>query len=129
VSDDEQAIRDLVAAWLDASGRGAVADVLPLMAEDAVFLGPGRPPMRGRAAFAAAFHVMAACGQRVEARGDIQEILIAGDFAMCWNNLTMTVTAASGASVQMAGPALSVLRKGADGAWVIIRDANMVTPV
>jgi hypothetical protein len=51
---DEQAIRDLVAAWMSASAAGDHERVLGLMADDVVFLVPGRPPIRGKAAFAAA---------------------------------------------------------------------------
>jgi len=50
----EQAIRSLVATWLEAPSRGDLERVLELMADDVVFLGPARPPMRGREAFAAA---------------------------------------------------------------------------
>ena len=33
-----------------------------------------------------------------------------------------------GEPTRMSGPALSILRRKADGQWVIHRDANMVTP-
>jgi len=46
VHDDEQAIRELVATWLRASGAGDTETVLGLMAEDVVFLVPGHPPLR-----------------------------------------------------------------------------------
>ena len=50
---DEQAIRDVISNWLRATAAGDVDAILPLMAEDVVFLRPGQPPMRGREAFAA----------------------------------------------------------------------------
>ena len=124
---DEQAIRDLVATWMDASMRGDLPTVLSLMAEDVVFLVAGQSPMRGREAFAAASQGMAASGMKIEGRSDIQEIQTVGDFAYCWNHLTITVTLPSGEPMRRSGPALSILRKGADGKWVIVRDANMVT--
>ena len=43
---EEDAIRDLVATWLRASKIGDSKTVLSLMAEDAVFLQAGQPPMR-----------------------------------------------------------------------------------
>ncbi len=49
---DEEAIRQLIAAWLSASKAGDTEKVLSLMADDVVFLVPGRPPMRGKSAFA-----------------------------------------------------------------------------
>jgi uncharacterized protein (TIGR02246 family) len=70
---DEQAIRALVATWMQATAAGDLPRVLELMADDVVFLGPGRPPMRGRDAFAAA--TRAVLGQsRIESTADTQEI-------------------------------------------------------
>lgn len=53
MQDDEQEIRELVSTWMVASKAGDVKRVLPLMADDVVFLVPGRPIMR-KADFAAA---------------------------------------------------------------------------
>jgi ketosteroid isomerase-like protein len=106
---DEQAIRSLIATWMEASGRGDLGRVLELMAEDVVFLGPGRPPMRGREAF-------------------VQEVRVFGDWAYTWAQLTVTIhPAAGGAPTRLEGPSLSVLRR-TGGRWVIFRDANMITP-
>lgn len=129
MNQDEQAIRALVATWMEASARGDLPRVLELMAEDVVFLGPGRPPMRGREGFAAASRAMK--GEReVTGTAEIQEVRVFGDWAYCWNQLTLDVRpAGGGASVRMRGPALSVLHREPDGKWVIFRDANMVSPV
>lgn len=125
---DEQAIRSLVATWLQATAAGDLPRVLELMVDDVVFLGPGRPPMRGKDGFAAAARAME--GQtRVEGTADIQEIRVFGDWAYCWNHLTLTVhPVGGGAPTHLTGPVLSVLRKRANGGWVIFRDANMVGP-
>lgn len=53
--DGKQAIRNLVAAWLDAVAAGDLPKLLGLRAEGVVFLVPGQPPMCGRDAFAVAF--------------------------------------------------------------------------
>lgn len=42
---DEAKIRHLVATWMAATRAGDVATVMGLMADDVVFLMPGRPPM------------------------------------------------------------------------------------
>jgi uncharacterized protein (TIGR02246 family) len=98
------------------------------MADDVVFLGAGRPPMRGKEAFAAATRAMEDKG-RVEGKAEIQEIRVFGDWAYCWNQLTVTVHAAGGgAPSRMTGPALSIWRKTEKGRWVIFRDANMLAP-
>jgi uncharacterized protein (TIGR02246 family) len=125
---DEQAIRSLVETWLEATAAGDVPKVLELMDDDVVFLGPGRPPMRGKDSFAAASRAVEG-RMRVDGTADIQEIRVFGDWAYCWNHLTLTMHPVDGgAPTHLSGPALSVLRKKADGNWVISRDANMVAP-
>ena len=122
---DEQAIRDLIATWLAASKSHDSGKVLSLMAEDAVFLQPGQPPMRGRAGFAAAQKGLA--DVEIDASADIREIKVFGDWAYCWNYLTVVVTPRkAGAAVKRAGNVLSILQKQ-NGHWVIVRDANMLT--
>ncbi len=123
---DEQAIRDLISAWLSASKAGDRDTVLGLMSEDVAFLLPGQTPMRGRAAFAAAQEGMA--GVRIDALADIREIKVFGDWAYCWNCLTVTVTPPEGTPVKRAGDVLSILRKE-DGRWMIFRDANLLAAV
>jgi uncharacterized protein (TIGR02246 family) len=124
---DEQAIRTLVATWLQATAARDLDRVLALMDDDVVFLGPGRPSMR-KDGFAAAARAREQ-QSRVEGSADIQEIRVFGDWAFCWNELTVTVRPpGSGEPVRMSGPALSILRRKADGEWVIHRDANMVSP-
>ena len=126
---DEQSIRALVKTWIDASAAGDLDRVLELMAEDVIFIGPGRPPMRGRDGFAAASRASEG-RSRVEGRSEIQEVRVFGDWAYCWNQLALTVHPANGGTpAHLAGPALSILRKNADGRWMIFRDANMVAPV
>ena len=123
---DEQAIRDLIATWLSASKAGDNEKVLSLMAEDVVFLLPGQAPMRGRSGFAAA---QKGLGQfDIDATSDIQEIRILGDWAYCWNHLTVVITPRNGdAPVKRAGNVLSILPQSKTGHWVIARDANMLT--
>ena len=124
---DEQAVRDLVHEWLRASQAGDTQSVLELMAENVVFLQPGQPPMRGRAAFREAQASHAALN--IEAKSDIQEVRVCGNFAWCWNYLTVSITPKSGGNtVTRAGHVLSVLHKQA-GRWVILRDANLLTRV
>jgi uncharacterized protein (TIGR02246 family) len=124
---DKQKIREVIATWMRASAEGDIDRVLSLMAEDVVFLLPGQPPMRGRDTFAAALRSVV--GQvRIEGKPDIQEIHVAGNFAFCWNELSMTVTPlAGGPAKRRAGPVLSIFRREPDGRWVLFRDANMLT--
>lgn len=127
MSTDEQAIRDVVASWHRATAAGDVDAVLALMAEDVVFLVAGRPPMRGRGSFASALRGL--FGQhRIESTSEVQDIEASGSLAYCWSHLTVRVVPmAGGAASVRSGSALSIFRKQADGAWVVARDANMLS--
>ena len=121
---DEDAIRQLVTTWLDASRAGDTDKVLSLMTDDVVFLTPGHPPMRGKAAFAASQAALKSFD--IEARSEIEEIKILGDWAWIWTRLTVSMTPKGGGPpVERAGNTLSILNNRA-GAWMIARDANML---
>ena len=108
------------------AAAGDVSQLRALMAEDVVFLRPGQPPMRGRDAFTTSFE-SALHRVRLEATSEIQEIHVIGDWAYCWNRLTVTMTPLNGESAtRYAGYTLTVFRKMNDG-WVLYRDANMLT--
>jgi uncharacterized protein (TIGR02246 family) len=126
MSDDEKAIRTLIDTWFEATAANDLARVLQLMDDEVVFLTPGRPPMR-KEMFAAASRTMEH-KVRFDGRADVQEIRVFGDWAYLWNQLTVTVHPSDGGpTVRRSGPVLSVLRKKADGRWVMFRDANMLT--
>jgi uncharacterized protein (TIGR02246 family) len=127
VQNDEQAIRQLVATWLDASKAGDTDRVLSLMADDVVFLTPGQPPMRGKSAFAAGQSALE--DFEIDATSEIQEIKVLGEWAYLWSTLSVVVTPRNGgAPVRRVGNTLSILQKRG-GAWVIVRDANMLAVV
>ena len=123
MTDDERAIRDLVATWMKASAAGDLPAVLDLMTDDVVFMVPGREPF-GKEAFAAMSKGMGAV--RMEGRSDIREIQMLGDVAYIRNHIEMTMTPPGGATVRRAGYTLSILRKQ-DGKWRLARDANLLT--
>ena len=124
---DKEKIQEVVTTWIHATAEGDLETVLSLIAEDAVFLLSDQPPMRGQEAFAGALR--SALEQvRIEGKPDIQEIHVAGDYAFCWNQLSLTLTPLQGGSTQRrAGPTLSVFRKEPDGRWILFRDANMLS--
>jgi len=127
MTNDEQQIRDLVTEWQSAVAAGDLSRLLPLMAEDVVFLVAEHPPMRGRDAFATAFR--AGLGQiRIQSTSKIEEIQVAGNLAYLCNYLEVTVTPLQGGSpTRRSGYTLTLLRKEPDGRWVLFRDANMLT--
>jgi uncharacterized protein (TIGR02246 family) len=78
MSDDERAIRELIAKWMAASQAGDTETVLGLMTDDVVFMVPGQEPF-GKQAFQAASAGMA--GARIEGKSDIRELKVLGDWA------------------------------------------------
>lgn len=126
MSDDERAIRELVDRWLAASKAGDLATVLTLMADDAVFMVPGREPF-GKAEFAAGFEQHR--GVRIDASSDIRELRVLDDWAWLRNRLRVTMTPRDGgATATHAGWVLTILRREPDGRWVLARDANLLAP-
>lgn len=127
MQNDEQSIRELIATWHRATAAGELPHVLRLMAEDVVFLTSGQPPMRGREAFAVGFQLILQ-HHRIESSSEVEEIKVTGDWAYCWSHLRVTVTPRQGGPPKRrAGSALTILHKQSGGAWVVYRDANMLT--
>jgi len=126
VNADEQAIRNLVAQWHRATAAGDVEAVLRLMAEDAVFLVAGQAPMKGRSAFEKGLRSLLA-SHDIQSTGEVQEVETSGDLAYCWTVLNVRITPkVGGKPVVRSGSALSILRRHADGRWLVIRDANLL---
>lgn len=129
MNSDEDQIRELVSTWIAATRCGDVDTVLGLMTDDAVFLTPGREPMR-KADFAAAAQAQAGgTAPQIDGSSDIQEIRVLGDWAYLWSRLRVIVTPPDGTdSVERAGHTLTILRRE-NGQWRLARDANMLAPV
>ncbi len=123
---DHAAIRALIENWLAATRAGDVDAVTALMAPDVVFLTAGQPPMLGREAFATGLRKML-LDHVIESSSVIDEIEVSGDMAYCRTRLSVTVISRHGKTPTMrSGHTLSILRKGADGKWLLTRDANML---
>jgi uncharacterized protein (TIGR02246 family) len=126
VNDDERAIRALIESWMTASRSGDTPTVLSLMADDVVFMTPGREPF-GREAFATASRGMSATGIRLDGRTEIVELRVLDTWAYARVRIEVTMTRQSEAPVHRKGYTLTILRKEPDGRWVLARDANLVT--
>ena|SRR5689334_1987316 len=109
---------------MTASRAGNTAAVLALMADDIVFMVPGREPF-GKEAFATASQGMK--GFRFDGKADIRELEVLGDWAYLRNFIEVTITPPGGAPVRRSGYTLSILRKQPDGKWLLTRDANLVS--
>lgn len=126
--DDEQAIRDLISDWQAATAKGDAERLRALMADDVVFLAPGQPPMCGKQAFLDAFQE-AVKHFRTESRSDIRDLHVADGLAYCWTYLSVTAKPhQQGLEMRRSGNTLTILRKQPDHRWLIVRDANMLTP-
>ena len=126
MSNDELAIRDVVRRWLKASAVGDVQSMLPMLADDMVFVVPGAAPF-GKAEFKAAWDGPMK-GAKVEADADVEEVLIEGRFAVTRTRLSVAITTAKDETSRAKGYTMTLFRKQPDGSWVMARDANLLTP-
>jgi uncharacterized protein (TIGR02246 family) len=122
--DDERAIREVMKSWMAASSAGDVPKVLSLMSDDAVFLVPGRPPF-GKQEFAAESRAMR--DVQLEGTNEIEELRVLGDWAFCISRVAVNVTPRGGKTFRRSGYTLSLFRREPNGAWVLARDANLMT--
>jgi uncharacterized protein (TIGR02246 family) len=123
MTDDEQAIQELVSTWMNASEARDINTVLSLMADDVIFMVPGREPF-GKEEFRAASEQMK--NVRLAGTSDIREIKVLGDWAYIRNYIEITVTPLDGTPMQRRGYTLSIVRKQSDGKWALWRDANLM---
>jgi len=123
MTDDETAIRNLIATWLAAGKAGDTETVLSLIHDDALFHVPGAQPF-GKAAFASASEQMK--NLRIEGESQVLEVEVCGNTAWSRTHLTMVMTPPDAPPVRRAGYTLSVLRKSPAGKWQLFRDANLL---
>jgi uncharacterized protein (TIGR02246 family) len=129
VTSDEKEIRRVIARWHDATAEGGVDEILELMSEDVVFLVAGHEPMCGRRAFADGLRSLLKT-HKVESSGIVQEVVVSGDLGYSWTQLKVSTSLLAGSdTVTRTGSTLSIFRKMPNGAWVLARDANLLTPV
>ena len=127
---DEQAIREAHDTWINAVNSGDVARVLPLMADDAVFFGPGQAPF-GRDGFSPGFSA-AHQRARIHCTSVLEDVAVVGAVAYTLSRDSLSVTpraAGGGEAMQLAGHRLTVYRKQPDGRWLLARDAHTLSPV
>jgi uncharacterized protein (TIGR02246 family) len=123
MSEDQRAIRELVATWMTASAAGDLGTVLGLMTDDVTFMVPGAEAF-GKEAFAAASTKLA--GATFAGTSDVREVQVIGDWAFARSYLEVATTTPGNGTIQRKGWVLSIFRKGSDGRWRIARDANLL---
>lgn len=122
---DEQAIREFIETWLEASKKHDLTTMLSLLDDDVLFIVPGKEPF-GKKEFAATNQEMKDVS--MEAAIDIKEIKVIGEWAWTRSFLKLTFKPLGGDTTKLSGHILTIFRKAAEGKWVIYRDANFVKP-
>jgi uncharacterized protein (TIGR02246 family) len=125
MSPDENAIRTLVAVWMQASQQGDLDTVLSLMTDDVVFMVPGREPF-GKDAFRNQSGAMQ--GMKMQGQSEIRELKVLDGWAYARNHIALTITPPGGEPMRRTGYTLTLFRKEADGRWLLARDANLLAP-
>ncbi len=116
-------------AWVDATESGGLGKVHSLIADDAVFLVPGVGRM-DKAAFASAVTRTPETLAQFEFEGgaEVEEVRVSGDTAYLWTRIKFSILEKKEKKkTAFSGHSLSVL-ENRGGCWVLIRDANTVTP-
>ena len=129
---DERAIRQVHSTWIEAVNAGDLVRLLTMMADDAVFLNPGRAPF-GRDGFSDGFSA-AHKQARIHCISELEEVVVVGEVAYTRSRDSLTVIPrdsgeAGGEAKQFAGHRITVYRKRPDGRWLLARDAHTLSPV
>jgi uncharacterized protein (TIGR02246 family) len=112
----EQAI-ELFAAALN---RGDVNAALTLYDADATFAPQPGEEAKGVEAIRGALQQFTALNPRL--RGEITNVMTAGDVALVHNRWQLEGTRPDGSPVELRGHSADVLRRAADGTWRIVID-------
>jgi uncharacterized protein (TIGR02246 family) len=87
---DEQALRALHSTWIDAVNAGDLVRLLGLMADDVVFLNPGRAPL-GRDEFSLGFSA-GDQKSRIQCVSELEEVVVVGEVAYTRARDSLSVT-------------------------------------
>jgi uncharacterized protein (TIGR02246 family) len=123
---DEQAIRKVHSAWIEAVNAGDLACLLTLMADDAVFLNPGQTPF-GREEFSNNFSA-GHQRNRIGCVSELEEVVIVGGVAYTRSRDALHVTPrAGGEGRRLSGYRMTVYREQPEGRWLLARDAHTLS--
>ena len=121
-SGDEQAVRRVSVAWVDAMKAKDVPRLLSMLTADVVFLPPGFPAIRGKAAVEAMYTSFFPQFSSVDLVATIEEVQVSGPWAFAWGTELLTLVPGTGGdAIQVRSRGLSVLKREADGSWRFYR--------
>jgi uncharacterized protein (TIGR02246 family) len=125
---DERAIRQVHSTFLDAVNAADLDRLLTLMADDCLFLNPGRAAF-GKDGFGPGFSA-AHKQSRIRCVSELQEVAVVGEIAYTLARDSLSVTPrAGGEEMKLAGDRITIYRKQPDGRWLLVRDAHTLSPV
>lgn len=123
-SQDKELVEQLINRWRDAARAKQINQILDMITDDAVFLAPGAPPLRGKEAVSRVYQNVFAQFE-VEQDFQLEEVQIVGDFAFAWGVDSATVKPlAGGDAVSQRGHGMMILRRDSTGAWKFARGIN-----
>jgi uncharacterized protein (TIGR02246 family) len=126
---DKQAIHQLSVEWMAALKAKDISKLLSLLTEDVVFLPPGLPPLRGKAAVEAMYKSFLPQFSSIEQQAALEEVEVVGDWAFAWGSESLVLVLQPGGSpIQMDGKGLSILKRQPDGSWKFARAVNNAQP-
>jgi uncharacterized protein (TIGR02246 family) len=120
--EDVTAIQKLWQRYTAVGKAGDLQGWVDLWTRDGIRLMPGAPPAIGIDAVRAS---MEATMAQFDSDGEmnLQETVVAGDWAYSWGTYVMTMTPkAGGASMTIDGKFMTILQRQPDGSWKIHRD-------
>lgn len=96
-----------------------------MVTEDAVFLPPGFPPVRGRQAVEIMYQSFFPQFSSVEQTATLEELEVTGDWAFAWGSESLVlIPKAGGSPIEMRGKGMTILKRQPDGLWKIARGIN-----
>ena len=120
----EKEIRRLSDDWVSALNRKDLDGLLSMIDEDCVFIGPGQPPIKGKAAARAMYEKLFASSSSIQQTVSIEEIQVVDDWAYSWGNETLTFSLPNGTHLTFTGVGFAIMRRGSDGRWRFTRGIN-----
>jgi uncharacterized protein (TIGR02246 family) len=127
--DDKEAIQRLTEEWSAAMRRRDAASLISMITEDAIFLPPGFPPIRGRQAVQAMYDLFFPQFSNVEQTVSVEELEVAGEWAFIWGTESLVLAPpAGGPPIEMQGKGMSILRRQQNGSWKFSRGINNSLP-
>ena len=120
----KSAIQTANTAVVAAVNAGDVSKVLTNYADEAVFMFPNAPAMRGRAEIEAGLKAMMEGATFSDMKFTTEDVMLSGDIAVETGSNEMTITPKGGKAMVDKGNYITVWKRQADGSWKVVRDVS-----